>query len=89
MDLDELREQIEDVESVLFDGCFSENTLRASLSFEREKRDFYKKSYNKYIDLNRTISSSVEVRSQAADLAERSKKCQKEASRLLDIVYEY
>ena len=89
MDLSEIRDNIADIEDILFTGCFNESVIRSDLSIRREKRDFYIDSFNRYIDVLRTISNSMELRLQDAALAEKSKKCQKEASRLLDIIYEY
>ena len=89
MDLAGIREIVTNDESMLFSGCFNEAIVRFDLSTRREKRDYYIEVFNKFIDDLRTISSSMEVQSRDASLAEKSKKCQKEASRLLDIVYEY
>ena len=87
MDLAKVQELITYDESLLFNGCFNESTIRADLSTRREKRDFYIESFNKFIDSHRTISNAVQTQDVA--LAEKSKKCQNEASRLLDIVYDY
>ena len=89
MDLSDVVKLVEMDEELLFDGCFNEKVIRADLSMRREKRNFYIEAFNKFLDNHRTISTSIEVRLQDASLAERSKKCQNEASRLLDIVYEY
>ena len=89
MDLSRIRELVTNDESMLFNGCFNESTVRFDLSTRREKRNFYIEAFNRYIDDHRAISSSMEIQSRDAALVEKSKKCQKEASRLLDIVYEY
>ena len=89
MDLSQIRELVAKDEDMLFNGCFNESTVRSDLSMRREKRNAYIEYFNKFIDDHRTISNSMEVQSQDSALAEKSKKCQKEASRLLDIVYEY
>jgi hypothetical protein len=87
MDLNRIKNLVSQDENVLFHGCFNEKTIRADLSFRREKKNFYIESYNKLIDDHRTISNALQIQDDA--LKERSRKCQKEASRLLDIVYEY
>ena len=87
MDLTQIRELVAKDEEILFYGCFKESTVRADLSTRREKRNAYIEYFNKFIDDHRTISNAVQT--QDAALAEKSKKCQNEASRLLDIVYEY
>ena len=87
MDLDQIREFVAKDEEMLFSGCFNESTVRADLSTRREKRSAYIEYFNKFIDDHRTISNSTQIQDEA--LKERSRKCQKEASRLLDIVYSY
>jgi len=87
MDLIKIRELIENDEEVLFHGCFNERTVRADLSTRREKRDTYIEYFNKFIDSHRSMINAVQA--QDAALVEKIKKCQKEASRLLDIVYDY
>ena len=87
MNLEEIRKIVENDESLLFNGCFNESTVRFDLSTRREKRNAYIEYYNKFIDDHRAISNALQTLDAA--LAEKSKKCQKEASRLLDIVYEY
>ena len=87
MDFDRIRELVATDEKELFDGCFNEKTIRFDLSYRREKRDYYIEVFNRYIDDHRTISNSLQTQDPA--LVEKSKKCQKEASRLLDIVYSY
>jgi len=87
MDLSKIRDIIAQDEEVLFNGCFNERTVRADLSIRREKRSKYIEYFNKFIDEHRDISNAVQT--QNAALAEKSKRCQKEASRLLDIVYSY
>jgi len=87
MDIDEIRDFVSNDESLLFNGCFKESVVRFDLSTRREKRGFYIESFNSFIDVHRSISNSIQF--QDAILAQKSKKCQKEASRLLDIVYEY
>ena len=87
MDLEKLREFVTHDEALLFTGCFNESTIRADLSFRREKRSFYVEAFNKFISDHRNISNVLQTQDDA--LAEKSKKCQNEASRLLDIVYGY
>jgi hypothetical protein len=87
MDLNKIRELVAKDEEMLFNGCFNERTVKADLSARREKRDFYIETFNRFIDDHRTISPAVQT--QDAALAEKSKKCQNEASRLLDLVYTY
>ena len=87
MDINQIRELVEKDEEMLFSGCFNENIVRFDMSTRREKRNTYIVYFNRFIDDHRTISNAV--RTQDAELAEKSKKCQKEASRLLDIVYSY
>ena len=87
MDIGKVRDLVAKDEEMLFNGCFNEKVVRADLSTRREKRNAYIKYFNKFVEDHRTISNAVQ--SQDATLAEKSKKCQKEASRLLDIVYSY
>jgi len=87
MDLTKIRNLVAKDEEMLFSGCFNETTVRADLSTRREKRSKYIEYYNKFIDDHRTILNVVQTLDTA--LAEKSRRCQKEASRLLDIVYEY
>jgi len=87
MNLSQIIEFITKDEDVLFNGCFSERIVRADLSTRREKRNKYIEYYNKFIDDHRTLSNTLQ--NIDASLAVKSKQCQKEASRLLDIVYSY
>ena len=74
-----------------FHGSFNEKIIRFDLSTRKnEKRDFYIKHFNKFIEDHRMIKNVVRTQfAGAAGLTERVGKCKKEASRLLDIVYEY
>jgi hypothetical protein len=81
------RELVAKDEEALFEGYFSERVIRADLSTRREKRGFYIETFNKFVDDHRTIMNAVQGQDSA--LAAKSEKCKKEASRLLDIVYEY
>ena len=85
--LEEARKFVANAEQLLFTGCFNESTVRFDLSTRRSKRSKYIEYYNKFISDHRAISNAVQI--QDAELAKRSKKCQNEASRLLDIVYSY
>ena len=88
MDLAKIKELVAHNEDVLFGGCFKESLVRFNMSTRRNvKRDFYIEAFNEFIDCNRTISNAIQIKDAA--LIERSKKCQNEASRLLDIVYCY
>ena len=89
MDLNKIRELISNAEQELFNGMFSEKTVRADLSARRnQKRDFYIQAFNKFIDDYRFVANTMQS-SGESELAQRSTKCKEEASRLLDIVYEY
>ena len=84
-----ITEAVKKDEEILFNGCFNESIVRFDLSTRRnEKRDFYIESFNKLIDSHRTMLN-VLFASGESNLIERINKCKNEASRLLDIVYEY
>lgn len=90
MDIDKISELISQDEEELFIGCFCESTIRADLAFRREKRDYYIQAFNKFIDDHRDIINYMEMQQPTAtDLIEKCRKCKKEASRLLDIVFSY
>jgi hypothetical protein len=87
MDLNKIRELVSKDEEELFNGFFSERTIRADLSARREKRNFYIEVMNRFIDDHMTIANAMQF--QDSNIAEKSKKCKNEASRLLDIIYDY
>jgi len=92
MDIDfgKVSELVSSDEEVLFSGCFSERVLRHDFSYGRSKRDKYIEYYNQFITNHRGFINMVRMhRSWDTDLIEKCKKCKNEASRLLDIVYEY
>jgi hypothetical protein len=87
MDIARIRDFVAKDEEMLFSGCFNESTVRADLSIRRDKRSTYIEYFNKFIEDHRNISNALQT--QDAALAEKSKRCQNEANRLLDIVYSY
>jgi len=77
-------------EVALFSGSFCEKILCQDLSMRRSKRDKYIEYYNRFISDHRNIISMLQSQqSWDMNLIEKCKKCKNEASRLLDIVYEY
>ena len=91
VDLNKLKEFVSSDEKMLFDGCFDEKVVRFDMSYRRaEKRDYYIQTYNKFIDDYRNILNVLKFdHASESGLIEKCTKCKKEASRLLDIVFEY
>lgn len=90
IDLNEIREIVANDENTLFRGCFSESVVRFDMSTRREKRDYYIQAFNKFIDEHRILINVLRFhQDRDLNLIEKSKKCKNEASRLLDIVFEY
>ena len=92
MDIDfkEVSALVSSDETALFSGYFCERVLRQDLSTRRSKQGKYIEYYNRFIDNHRDIINMVQtLRSWDTVLIEKSKRCKSEASRLLDIVYEY